>query len=56
MSVDMIIVIAQALVKYGPAVARSIRDIFTKANPTIEDWEAVFALSEKSYDDYVKKD
>jgi hypothetical protein len=48
-------IIAIALVKYGPALARSLADILTKPNPTRQDWDAVFALAEKSYADYVKR-
>ena len=48
------ILIAQALLKYGPAVARGIAELFEKPNPTLADWEKVFVLAEKSYDDYVK--
>lgn len=46
--------IASALVKYGPAVARQLAGLFSKQSVTLEDWEQVFALAEKSYDDYVK--
>lgn len=48
-------IIALALVKYGPQVARAIYDIFNKPSPTQEDWDKVFAMAEKSYEDYVKK-
>jgi hypothetical protein len=48
-----VIIIAEALMKYGPSVARALVEIFKKDDPTAEDWEKVFALAEKSYDDYV---
>ena len=48
------LLIAQALIKYGPAAARAIAALFKKDEPTMEDWEKVFAIAEKSYDDYVK--
>lgn len=54
MSEAVIILIIQAAMKYGPDAGRAIVAIFTKANPTKEDWEAVFVIIEKSYDDYVK--
>ena len=49
----MIEIIAAALIKYGPQVARALYDIFTKPAPTAEDWNKVFDMAEKSYDDYV---
>lgn len=54
MSEALIILILQAAVKYGPDAGRAIVAIFTKTNPTKDDWENVFVLMEKSYDDYVK--
>jgi len=45
-------IIASALVKYGPAVARGIAEIFNKDAPTLEDWNKVFALAERSYESY----
>lgn len=48
-------IVALALVKYGPALARSLMDILSKPTPTPADWEAVFKLAEKSYEDYVRK-
>ncbi len=47
--------ILQALIQYGPTVARSINDIFKKTEITPEDWDKVFSLVEKSYEDYTKK-
>ena len=47
-------IIAMCLVKYGPSAARALVALFQKAEPTVQDWEAVFSLCEKSYDDYVK--
>ena len=49
------ILIVQSLIKYGPEVARAIAAIFQKSDPTPAEWEAVFKLAEKSYDDYVKE-
>lgn len=49
------LLIAEALIKYGPTLARGLAELFAKPAPTLEDWEKVFKLAEKSYDDYVKK-
>jgi len=48
------LLIAEALLKYGPGLARGLADLFSKPAPTLEDWEKVFALAEKPYSDYVK--
>lgn len=53
MSASMIELIISALVKYGPTVAREIQLLFTKENPTQEDWDKVFSLAAKSYEEYV---
>jgi hypothetical protein len=45
--------IATALVKYGPAVARALVEIFRKPTVTPDDWEKIFKLADRSYDDYV---
>lgn len=47
-------IIALALVKYGTTLARALVAIFSIEKPTAADWEKVFDLAEKSYDDYVK--
>lgn len=48
-------IIALALVKYGPAMARQLVALFQKKDAiTPADWEAVFVLAEKSYEDYTK--
>jgi hypothetical protein len=53
LSPDIILLIGNILLKYGPAVARAVKALFEKADPTSADWEAVFALSEKPYEDYI---
>ncbi len=53
MTPELAIIIAQLLLKYGPAVAQSIVEIFHKEAITKEDWDRVFALASKSYDSYV---
>lgn len=47
-------IIALALIKYGPSLAKALVEIFKVETPTPEMWNAVFALAEKSYDDYIK--
>ena len=54
MDPQLAIILGTALVKYGPDVARAVAGLFQKNDPTWEEWEAVFALAEKSYDDYVR--
>lgn len=54
MSTDLIILIAKALITYGPEAARELATLFSKPAPTLADWELVFAKAEKSYDDYTK--
>jgi len=46
--------IIEALVKYGPVLAKAIYDLFQVENPTKEQWDTLFATAEKSYDDYVR--
>lgn len=49
------LIIALALLQYGPGLARALVEIFRKPEGTITaaDWEKVFALAEKPYDEYV---
>lgn len=54
MTTEVISFIIQTLVKYGPAAARAVKDIFTVDKPTDEQWEKAFSLCEKSYEDYVR--
>lgn len=44
--------IIAALIKYGPKVAREIYALFQVGTPTLADFEKVFALADKSYEDY----
>ena len=47
-------IIAVALIKYGPAVARALFDIFSKETVLKEDWDKLFLQVEsKTYEDYV---
>jgi len=51
---EIAILIVTALLKYGPEYARAVRDILSNPAPTAADWDALFAKTQKSYDDYVK--
>lgn len=55
MSPVVVELIATALVKYGPAVAKGLYDLFRTENPTPEQWSKLFEMAETSYDDYVRK-
>lgn len=46
--------ILQALITYGPTVARSLNELFKKETITPEDWDKIFVLIEKSYEDYTR--
>lgn len=50
----MILLVGQILLKYGPATARAIKLLFEKGAPSFSEWEAVFSLAEKSYEEYTK--
>jgi hypothetical protein len=54
MSATQITLIVELMLRYGPSLARAVQQIFQKQNPTQADWDAVFALADKSYDDYIK--
>ncbi len=47
------LLIAQMLLQHGPAAARALAEIFQKPNPTLQDWEVVFARAEKPYSQLV---
>jgi len=48
-----ITLIASILLKYGPDTAAAIVNIFRKPAPSPDDWDNVFALARKGYDEYV---
>lgn len=55
MSPAIILLIAEALLKYGPAMARQYHALFSKTTPpTAAEWEALFTTAEKSYEEYVR--
>lgn len=54
MTAEIALLIGQALIKYGPAVARELRDIFAKQEISSADWDKVFSTAEKSYEEYTK--
>jgi len=45
--------IIEFAIKFGIPAARELVKLLTVENPTIEQWEKVFAPAEKSYDDYI---
>lgn len=47
-------IIIQYAIRYGLPAARALIELFSIAEPTVADWEKLFAISEKSYEDYVK--
>ena len=51
MSPAVTLAIVQGLLTYGPAFARQLRLIFSKAEPTEGDWVALENLANKSYDE-----
>jgi hypothetical protein len=42
-------IIIQALLTYGPDVAKAIQAIFANNNPTQADWDNLFNLAEKPH-------
>lgn len=53
---ELAILIASALVKYGPDVAQTIQRMFASgAPPTQADWDALFAKTRKTYDKYIEE-
>ena len=53
MTPEIALLIGQALLKYGPYVARGLTEIFYKQSPSMNDWVKVFDLAEKPYEAYV---
>jgi hypothetical protein len=43
MTLEAAMIVAQALLKYGPDIARGIASIFSKPEHTLADWEAIFS-------------
>jgi hypothetical protein len=54
MNATIAALILEALVKFGPPVARAITELFSKEVITKEDWAKVFDLAEKPYESYLK--
>ena len=53
-SVQLGLFVIEEAIKYEPAIAAAIRDLFTKADPTPADWQALRAkVAGKGYRDYV---
>ena len=48
------IFIIEALLKYGPGLARQLVKIFSRqTDPTLDEWEALFVAADKPYADYI---
>lgn len=52
-SVQLGLFVIEEAIKYEPAIAAAIRDLFTKTDPTPADWAALRAKVGKGYRDYV---
>jgi hypothetical protein len=48
-----ITLIIQAMLRFGPAVARELVALFSKKEITQADWDSIFAKAEKPYDSYM---
>ena len=46
------IIIAELLLRYGPDVAQKFQTIFATQSPTQAQWDEVWALSRKTFDQY----
>lgn len=53
MNAAISLVIAEALIKHGPSLARELLTIFQVDEPTRAQWERAFGLVDKSYDEVV---
>jgi hypothetical protein len=53
MNAQIAVLVLEALVKFGPAAARAITDLFRKDTISSDDWNKVFDLAEKSYESYI---
>lgn len=48
------LMILQALLTYGPTLARELQKLFSQQrDPTPEEWEKLFTMFSKSYEDYI---
>lgn len=53
MSAAQILVIAQALIQYGPEAAKALKEIFSTTAPTDAQWQALWDKSQTPYSDFV---
>lgn len=54
MSPDIVKLIIQVLVIYGPSVAKAVTELFKKNDVSVADIEALLEKAlQKSYDDYI---
>jgi hypothetical protein len=55
MNIAIATLILEALLRYGPEFARQLVTLFSKTTPpNAAEWEVLFKLAEKSYDDYTR--
>jgi hypothetical protein len=47
--------IIELAIKAAPSVVAELRLLFSKGDPTPEDWEALRVKVQKSYDDYIRE-
>lgn len=52
MNPSLILLAGQLLLKYGPDIAHAFVLLFHKPDPTLADWETLFAQV-KTYDEYM---
>ena len=55
MNPAIVMLIVEAFIKYGPQLAMKLVELFEKQTVTKEDFDNVFKLAEKSYEDYTRK-
>lgn len=47
MTPEIAVLILRILTQYGPVAARAARDLIAKKEPTLADFDALFAMAEK---------
>jgi hypothetical protein len=53
MSEAVILLIAQYALRYGPAAAAALKEIFTTKDPTEAQWQALWDKSQTPYEAFV---
>jgi hypothetical protein len=54
-SSEVIILIAQFALRYGPDAAKALKEIFSTPEPTDAQWQALWDKSQTSYSYFVSK-